>query len=68
MTTQPSSRSFRAPFTRRCFLRSTAVTGAFLLGAPAFLRAKGLNDKLNIAIIGAGIALLLEQFDKQAGR
>src|SRR2546422_830367 len=40
---------------RRHFLKSGAVaTGTFLLGAPAFLRGKGLNDKLNIAIIGAG--------------
>ncbi len=41
-------------FNRRRFLRSSAVAGSFLLGAPAFLRGKGLNDKLNIAIIGAG--------------
>ena len=40
---------------RRRFLKSSTVAaGTFLLGAPAFLRGKGLNEKLNIAIIGAG--------------
>ena len=37
--------------TRRRFLQSTA---ALALGAPAFLRAKSPNEKLNIAIIGCG--------------
>jgi predicted dehydrogenase len=40
--------------TRRHFLKSSAATGAFLIAAPAFLRGKNLNEKLNIAIIGAG--------------
>jgi len=40
---------------RRRFLKSSTVAaGTYLLGAPAFLRGKGLNEKLNIAIIGAG--------------
>jgi predicted dehydrogenase len=40
---------------RRTFLRHTSLaTGAAVLGAPAFLRGKGLNEKLNVAIIGAG--------------
>ena len=40
---------------RRRFLASgTVTTATFLLAAPAILRGKGLNDKLNIAIIGAG--------------
>src|SRR5438132_7454171 len=40
---------------RRRFLKSSTVAaGTFLLGAPAFLRGKGLNEKLNVAIIGAG--------------
>ena len=40
---------------RRRFLKASAISaGTFLLGAPAFLLGKGLNDKLNIAIIGAG--------------
>ena len=30
------------------------MAGAVVLGAPAFLRGKGLNEKLNIAVIGAG--------------
>jgi predicted dehydrogenase len=37
--------------TRRRFLQSTA---ALALGAPAFLRAKSPNEKLNLAIIGCG--------------
>ena len=42
-------------FNRRRFLKSSTVAaGTFLLGAPAFLRGKGLNEKLNVAIIGAG--------------
>jgi len=40
---------------RRAFLQSSALAaGGVLLGAPAFVRAKSPNDKLNIAIIGAG--------------
>src|SRR5207249_12164863 len=40
---------------RRRFLKASPISaGTFLLGAPALLRGKGLNDKLNIAIIGAG--------------
>src|ERR687887_822805 len=36
--------------TRRQFVSSALVVA----GAPALLRARNLNDKLNIAIIGAG--------------
>lgn len=40
---------------RRRFLQSSALAaGSVLLGAPALLRAKSPNEKLNIAIIGAG--------------
>jgi predicted dehydrogenase len=39
---------------RRSFMRSAAVAGAATFAAPAILRARNLNDKLNIAIIGAG--------------
>src|SRR6266568_1958582 len=40
---------------RRRFLKSSTVAaGTFFLGAPALLRGKGLNAKLNVAIIGAG--------------
>ncbi|HEY8505339.1 MAG TPA: Gfo/Idh/MocA family oxidoreductase, partial [Gemmataceae bacterium] len=38
---------------RREFLRQAAAAGA-VLGAPAFLRARGANERLNIAIIGSG--------------
>jgi hypothetical protein len=40
--------------TRRDFLRATAVGAVAVGAAPAFLRAKGLNDKLDIAVIGCG--------------
>ncbi len=40
---------------RRSFLRTSAVAaGAATLGAPAIVRGQNLNEKLNIAIIGAG--------------
>ncbi|NOT59847.1 MAG: Gfo/Idh/MocA family oxidoreductase, partial [Acidobacteria bacterium] len=40
-------------FTRRHFLRQTAAASAVAL-APAIVRGRNLNDKLNLAIIGAG--------------
>lgn len=44
-----------AKVSRRRFLASSIVgAGAASLGAPAFLRAANANDRLNIAIIGAG--------------
>jgi len=39
---------------RRRFLRSAAIAGAAGLAAPAILRGRNLNEKLNIAIIGSG--------------
>lgn len=39
---------------RRRFLQTTAAAGAATFAAPAFLRARNLNEQLNIAIIGAG--------------
>jgi predicted dehydrogenase len=40
---------------RRKFLQTTAVvTSASAFSAPAFLRGRNLNEKLNIAIIGSG--------------
>jgi len=39
---------------RRGFMRSAAIASAATFAAPAILRARNLNDKLNIAIIGAG--------------
>jgi predicted dehydrogenase len=47
----------RAPLSRRRFLKSSATgiaAGAFLAGAPAFLRGRDLNSKVNIACIGVG--------------
>src|SRR5262245_14396588 len=41
--------------TRRQFLSRAAAVGALsLAGAPAILRGRNLNEKLNIAIIGSG--------------
>jgi predicted dehydrogenase len=42
------------PRTRRTFLKSTALFGAALAGAPALVRAKSANEKLNLAVIGCG--------------
>ena len=39
---------------RRHFLQKATLTGAATLSAPALLRGRNLNEKLNIAIIGAG--------------
>ena len=39
---------------RRTFLKTTAAVAASTLAAPAIVRGRGLNEKLNIAIIGAG--------------
>jgi len=45
----------RHPVSRRKFLQgAAAAAGAAVLGAPAIARALGANDKLDIAIIGAG--------------
>ena len=41
----------RTPPSRRAFLKTSAVA---TLAAPGFLRARGANEKLNIAIIGSG--------------
>lgn len=40
--------------TRRQFINQTSLAGIALLGAPAIVRGRNLNDKLNIAIIGSG--------------
>jgi len=44
----------RSATSRRRFLKQTAVAGAAILGAPAFVSCKSPNEKLNIAIIGSG--------------
>lgn len=43
-----------AGISRRSFLSATAMAGAATFAAPAILRARNANDRLNIAIIGAG--------------
>ena len=40
--------------TRRRFAKLAAAGTSALLAAPGIVRARNLNDKLNIAIIGAG--------------
>jgi predicted dehydrogenase len=47
------SRRVRA-MDRRRFLGTVAMAGAATFAAPAFLRGRNLNDKLNIAVIGCG--------------
>ena len=39
---------------RRTFLQTSAASAAMTFAAPAILRARGLTEKLNIAVIGAG--------------
>ena len=39
---------------RRQFLNQAAAAGLATLAAPAIVRGRNLNDKLNLAIIGAG--------------
>jgi len=40
--------------TRRSFLKKAAIGGAALAAAPAWQRALGANDRINIALIGLG--------------
>ena len=40
--------------TRRRFVKSSMTAGASLFAAPAILRAKNVNEKLNVACIGVG--------------
>ncbi len=47
--TQPTGNA-----TRRQFGRTLAAGAVGAFAAPAFVRARGLNDKLNIAVIGVG--------------
>ena len=39
---------------RRRFLKTTAIAAASTFAAPAILRARGVIEKLNVAVIGAG--------------
>jgi hypothetical protein len=49
-----SERRARVGLTRREFTKTVGGAAAGLLAAPALLRGQNLNDKLNIAVIGAG--------------
>jgi predicted dehydrogenase len=50
---QPASQD-QNRITRRRFTKMAAAGASALVAAPAILRGQNLNDKLNIAIIGAG--------------
>ena len=50
---QPVAQS-KNQITRRTFTKMAAAGTSTLLAAPAILRGQNLNDKLNIAVIGAG--------------
>lgn len=52
MSTISNRKSFK--MSRRSFLQSSMAAGAVTFAAPSLLQGKGLNEKLNIAIIGAG--------------
>ena len=54
MTLKIRRRSGVSRTTRRQFLQAGIAAGTALCGAPAFLRGRNLNDKLNIACIGVG--------------
>ena len=54
MSPFPAASAAISRVTRRRFLRASAAAGAAFLASPALLRGKGLNEKLNIAIVGAG--------------
>ncbi|MBI2421541.1 MAG: Gfo/Idh/MocA family oxidoreductase [Candidatus Hydrogenedentes bacterium] len=52
---EPKSTLSASPVSRRTFLKSSALgAGLATFGMPAIVRGQGLNEKLNIAIIGAG--------------
>jgi len=40
--------------TRRRFLQAAAAAGGLAWAAPAIVRGRNLNEKLNIAIVGCG--------------
>ncbi|MGE3314519.1 MAG: Gfo/Idh/MocA family oxidoreductase [Planctomycetaceae bacterium] len=50
----PQSNRKAAHLDRRRFLRALTIAGTGTLAAPAFLRARGANERLNIAVIGCG--------------
>ena len=54
MKSQKQGQVRAAGTSRRGFLKTAAATGGIVWSAPAILRGKNLNEKLNIAIIGSG--------------
>src|SRR5262245_10172224 len=54
MTQRGRSISSVVTTTRRQFLQSAVAAGAAASGAPALLRGRNLNEKLNIAGVGVG--------------
>ena len=52
---KPSAQPMAGRLSRRQFLQTTTLAAdAFTLGFPALVRGQNLNNKLNIAVIGAG--------------
>lgn len=52
-TSQQNALTHRRAISRRKFLRTATAAGAATFAAPAILRGRNLNEKLDIAIIGA---------------
>jgi predicted dehydrogenase len=50
----PNANSASEGLSRRQFLNKTAAAGIVTLSAPAIIRGRNLNNKLNLAIIGSG--------------
>jgi len=50
----PSEKTPQRTITRREFVGGALATGVLVAGAPALLRGRNLNDRLNIAFIGSG--------------
>ena len=53
-SSKPSKNAQRTALSRRTFLGAAAAAAGATFGAPAIARARNLNEKLNIAVIGAG--------------
>jgi predicted dehydrogenase len=52
--TEAPEKSPQRTITRREFVGGALATGVLVAGAPALLRGRNLNDRLNIAFIGSG--------------
>jgi len=52
--TVADSGSKLAPYSRRRFLQTSAAGGLAAFAAPALLRGRNLNEKLDVAIVGCG--------------